>query len=251
MHRMSSETPNPDSISTVPGPPEPAAPAATAGPGPEPSADVSRTSPEEEWIEEYEEEQVPARPKKKRHWGSIVAVTVVIVFMVVWTVLSPSVLSQAGTTYVDSDSYADMGNYTGERDIWWLGKSIHVVRTVWGVSISGDRNATVGEPAEYSVLITKVEEALGSFWFRGTSVNLKEVTMYDSDGNLLGEMYGKTQLDFGPLGHVTATFDQPGQYECHLVVKLRVYAEMRIGFIPLEDVEIEAHFSEYVVVSAV
>lgn len=210
------------------------------------------TPPEEEWIEEYEEEQYSvAKPKKKkRPWASIVAVSFIIVFMVVWTVLAPPVLAQAGTTYVASNtSYANLGNYTGERDIFWLGGSIHVGRTVWGVSVSGPTDVTAGEATSFYVLITKVEEESSGFWFRGTSVDLDVSALYDDDGNELGQMVNKTKLEFGPLARISATFDSPGEYECHVHVVFRVYESMRIGFLPLEDVDISAEFSEFITVT--
>jgi hypothetical protein len=209
------------------------------------------TPPEEEWIEEYEEEQFSKEKpkKKKRHWGSIFAVAFIIVFMVLWTVMAPPVLAQAGTTYIASGSYANLGNYTGERDIFWIGGSIHVGRTVWGVSVSGPANVTAGEPVNFYVLITKIEEQSGGFWFRGTSVDLDVATLYDDDGNELGHMVNKTMLEFGPMARISATFDTAGEYECHARVVFRVYESMRIGFLPLEDVDISAEFSEYITVT--
>lgn len=222
--------------------PTPTEPAEEA-PAP-PSPDTPR---EEEWIEEYEEEQFSKEkpPKKKRHWGSIAAVAVIIVFMVVWTVMAPSVLPVAGDTYIASDDYANLGNYTGERDISWLG-SIHVGRTVWGIAISGPTNVTAGEPTSFYVMVTKVEEESGGFWFRGTSVDLDTAVMYDEDGNEFGQMVNRTMLEFGPVARISATFDSAGQYECHVHVVFRVYESMRIGFLPLEDVDISAEFSEYI-----
>jgi hypothetical protein len=197
---------------------------------------------EEEWIEEYERETEQVKPKRPRHLGGIIITVAIILFMVIWTVLSPAVLPQAGTTYLDSDRYANLGDYTGDRDIWWLGNSVHVGSMTWGVSMSGEQNVSANETATFDILVTKVTEEPGSFWFRGTAVKLKNVSLYLDDGTYLGSMTNQTKLGFGPLATVSVEFPDPGSQDLQVFISFTVYTIMRIGYLPLETVEITADF---------
>lgn len=58
------------------------------------------------------------KPKKTRHWAGIITVIAIIVILVLWTLLSPKILPQEGMTYVLSPKYANLGNFTGSRNIW-------------------------------------------------------------------------------------------------------------------------------------
>jgi len=218
-----------------PAPPENAEP---APPGDEPKEGPAG----EEWIEEYERETEQAKPKRPKHLGGIIITVVVILFMVIWTVLSPAILSQAGTTYLDSERYANLGDYTGDRDIWWLGELIHVGSMTWGVSMSGEQNVSANETASFDILVTKVTEESGNWWFRGTAIKLKNVSLYLEDGTYLGSMVNQTKLGFGPLATVDAQFPDPGSHYVQVFLKFTVYTVMRIGYLPLEEVEITADF---------
>jgi hypothetical protein len=158
-------------------------------------------------------------------------------------------MSIAGDTYVKSSQWASLGNYTGTRDIYWLGHGIHVVNTTWGISINGTSTMNVGEPSDIRVLVTKVDESSGNFWFRGTAITLKNVSLYDSDGAFHGAMASRTDNGFGPIGTIHAVFDSAGDYSCHVFVRFTVYVDMRLGFIPMEEVEITADLSTDIVVT--
>jgi hypothetical protein len=257
---MTSETPKPESEIVTPPAPEPPAPEPPAPepPAPEPQppeeAAAEKGPPEkgekeEEWIEEYEKETGQTKPKKKRHWGGVIIVVAIIVIMLVWSLMSPRVMSIAGDTYVKSNQWASLGNYTGTRDIYWLGHGIHVVNTTWGISISGNSTMVAGQPSDIKVLVTKVDESSGNFWFRGTAITLKNVSLYQTNGDFVAAMASRTDNGFGPIGTIHAVFDSPGTYTCQVFVRFTVYVDMRLGFIPMEEVEITADLSVDIVVA--
>lgn len=248
------EPPAPEPPADVPSPPEPEPAAAPEAPADE-GAQVTEPPPfeaeekEEEWIEEYERETEQKRPQKQRSYGGVILATIIVVFIIVWTLMSPPILSQVGTAYVNSDQYANLGGGIGSRDIYWLGTAIHVGNTTWGVSIGGEQNVSAGQAAEFTVLVTKVSERTGNWWFRGTSIVLKSADLYITGGDLVGSMVNKTKLSFGQLGTLSATFDDPGTYDCTVLLRFEVYEMMRIGFIPLENVDFEVELDVPIIAS--
>ena len=213
-------------------------------PSPAPAGEPEAPPPEEEpnegvWKEDYEEiiepdksEEVEKVPKKKSHWLGIIAVVVIIAFLVIWTVLSPKVMGPVGRTYVDSNTYADLGNFTGVRSIW-------SGTTTWGVSVSGSSEIEAGAVAEYRVLITKVNESTGNFFFTGTSIVITNVSLYKSDGTYLANMVSKSSLGYGKEALVKYTYPAAGTYDLYITAKFTVYEVMRIGYFPLESVFVE------------
>lgn len=220
-------------------PPPPAEAEPPEGPPASAVAEEKPLEPGEEWIEEYEPEKEVTPPKKRRRRivGAAIAVAVVLI-LVLWTLLSPAVLPVAGVTYLESETYANLGAYSVELDIWWLFDVIHLADTTWGVSVSGDANVSAGQPATFHVLVTKVSESMKNPWFVGTSVDLKKVEMYAGDGTLLGSMVSESGEPFGPMAEVEATFDSPGEYEFRIYVEFTVSSKMIVGFLPVKSVRI-------------
>jgi hypothetical protein len=251
VRELSSEQPEPAIEPEEPVAPEPAAPEPPApepappevvpeeeAPAPPPPEEVKEP---EDWAEEFEKEtQQEKKPKKKRHWGSLIVLVIVVLFLVIWTLLSPSVLPEAGPTYIYSDTYANLGHFTGERDIWWLGSAIHVGNTTWGLSIGGDDNGTVNAPPTISVMVSKVDEGAGNWWFRGTAIKLSNVSLFLEDGTYVASMDTRTEGTFGPVGEIHPDFGAVGNYTCYVYVRFTVYEAMRIGYIPLETVDMTA-----------
>ena len=228
---------------------EPVAEAEATPPAPDAGSAEVPGEPGEEWIEEYEAE-TKQRPKRKiPHLKAIIATVVIVIILVVWTLISPQVLPESGGSYLQNPEYANLGSEVGELDIWWLFDAIHVADTSWGVSISGDRNASVGEPATFDVLVTKVREEMKNGWFKGTSIELKKVTMYTEDDDIVGSMVSKSEESFGTVGEVEATFDSAGNYSCHLMVEFTIYGKMVIGYLPVKVLRMEAYLSEDIVVT--
>jgi hypothetical protein len=212
--------------------------------------DEKPREPGEAWIEEYESEKKPKAPKKKkRHVLGIAILVIVLLSLVLWTVLSPQVLPEAGGTYIGSGSYANLGSYAGNVDIRWLFNLVHVANTTWGVSVSGDANVSSGQPATFHVLVTKVNEAVTNAWFVGTSVDLKSVELYTDDGALLGSMVSESSEPFGPMAEVEATFDSPGTYECQVHVEMTIYSKMVVGFLPVKVLRMTVHLDVDIVAS--
>lgn len=216
----------------------------------EPEEEPSEQSAEEAWDEDYDEhvdaEDLPPPPtkKKKRKSGRIIAILVVLIILVLWTMLSPKMLPEVGSTYIDdTQHYASLGNYTGTRDIW-TGK------VTWGVSVNGTASTQVGTTVNLSVLITKVYEKPGNWFMRGTSIKLKNVSFYDENDTCVGVMSDWKNTKIGPVATVPVKFDQRGSFYLYAVIRFLVYEDMGIGFLPLETVEIpQAYLSVPIVVS--
>jgi len=206
---------------------------------PEPEAKVEPEAPVDEhaWDEDYEEhidgeESPPPSPKKKkRRYGGLIVLVAIIIILILWTVFTPKMLPEVGTTYVDSPMYADLGSYTGYRDIW-------AGNVTWGVAISGDDTTTVGATLNISVLVTKISEKPGNWFFQGTAISLRNVSFFDENGTCVGTMANWTNEGIGLVATVPVQFDQPGEQYIYASLRFMVYMDMRIGFLPLEVVEI-------------
>ena len=217
-----------------PPPPEPETePAPAAKKEPEAHEDESA------WIEDFEEhingeELPPPRPrKKKRHLGSIIVLAAVIIFLVVWTLFTPNIMPETGSAYETWEPNLYLGDFEGYRDIW-------AGNMTWGVAIRGQDATTVDTPINISVLITKVHEKPGNWFFQGTSISLKNVSVHIDDLNetYLGSMSEWTETSLGLVATVPISFNKSGEYELFVYVKFMVFMDMRIGFLPLEAVQI-------------
>lgn len=235
----SSETPPPPSDEKAPAPaPEPA------------PVEEKPAEPGEEWIEEYESEKKAKKPRKKiPHLFGMVALAVVIVILIVWTVLSPQVLPEAGSDYLAPSPYANLGSYAGDLEIWWLFNAVHVADTTWGVSVSGDQNVSAGQAATFHVMVTKVHEEMKNPWFVGTSLSLKQVTLMVEGGPQVGSMVSKSSEVYGPMAEVEATFDDPGTYQCSVYVEVSIYGKMIIGYLPVKVLRITADLDVDIIAS--
>lgn len=195
------------------------------------------------WKEDYEGliEPEPVKRRRKppfRHWGSVIVLVIVLIILVAWTVASPSVLESVGDTYVTSGVYAKWGNYTGVRDIW-------SGNVTWGVSIRGTPTSPDNRSIELKVLVTKVSETTSSWFLRGTSIEMRNVSAYDENGTLLGTMIGHADLGYGAEATVPISFSESGTYLVFVKIKFMVYETMRIGFLPLETVQIEKAWIDF------
>jgi hypothetical protein len=208
-------------------------------PASESSQKTAATSRDEDvWTEDYEEhidaeELAQPRPRKKRHYGGLIVLVCVVVFLIVWTVLSPKVLSQSGDTYLRSDSYANLSGFSGNVKTW-------SGNATWALSVSGNENMTAGSADHVSVLITKVSENVSNGWFVGTGLTLSNVSLYSDDGTFIVKMSNKTNLGVGPLATIPVSFSEAGNYTLYVYVKFTVYADMRIGYLPMKAVEMES-----------
>ena len=246
MQLMSSENSEVEPIDVPPPPPEelpPPPPPEPEAPEPEPAAGKRKDA----WEEDYEEHikpEKPMKPRKRRHYGGIVIVVTIIVILVLWTFLSPKVMPQAGETYMSSQRYANLGSYIGYRDIW-------AGNMTWGFSISGPNTTHVGTVITISVLVTKVYEKPGNFFFRGSWISLKNVSIYSDNDTWLASMSNYTVGDFGPTASIPVSFDTTGEHDLYVRAKFLAYMDMRIGFMPLESVLSPAiYLDEPIVVSA-
>lgn len=185
---------------------------------------------------EYEELIVPekvAKPRKKRkHIGAIITVVVILLILVAWTVASPKILTVEGATYVNSSVYANLGNFTGFHKSW-------AANTTWGISVSGDDNVSVNETFPILILVTKVKEKPSNFWFRGTAISITNMTVRDGAGVILALLGNKSDLGFGKAGTLNLKFSNPGNYSLSVTVQFLVYVDMRIGFLPVEKINLE------------
>jgi hypothetical protein len=143
-------------------------------------------------------------------------------------------MPQQGDTYTRSSIHASWGNYTGYRDIW-------AGNMTWGVSVSGHATSAGNLSVEITVLVTKVSERPGNWFFRGTAISLKNVSVYIGpldNATFLASMTSATEHDYGVSATISATFGGPGVYELLIKARFMVYEVMRIGFIPLESVNV-------------
>ena len=244
MQELSSEKPVPEEIEEEPPPPPPEPEPEPAEP-PEPrDLDYERA-----WEEDYEEhidgeDLPPPKPrKKKRKVGGIIFLLIVLIILLLWTMFSPKLLAEVGDTYITSPQYANLGNYTGTRDIW-------AGEIVWGVAFSGPDSTTVGATFTLSVLVTKVYEKPGNWFLKGTSITLKNVSFYDENDVCVGTMSDWTREPFGCLATVPVKLNEQGGIFLYAVIKFLVFVDMQIGFLPLETVEIsQAYLSVPIIVS--
>lgn len=234
----------------APPPEEPSPPVGT------PPAEPSTEAPAEDiWKEDYEDVIEPspeeeaqaaagAQPKKRKksHWAGIVTVCVIIILLMLWTVMSPKVLHPQGMTYVNSTKYADLGNFTGNRSIW-------AGDVVWGVSVSGPNSTTSGKPVQLQVLVTKVSERPGNFFFRGTAISISNCTLWDVNGTYIAKFTSIQDPGFGKIAVINATLPV-GEHSLYVSVTFTEYEVMRLGFIPLENVQVENVYLEPIEVVA-
>lgn len=196
------------------------------------------------WDEAYEElvtaEPPPEKSRRKHfsHWGAVTALTVILVLLLLWTILSPQVLGPVGYTYVNDGHYASLGNYTGSRDLW-------AGSTTWGVSIRSISSAPGNASMDLGVLITKISESTGNWFFRGTGITPKNISAYDESGTFLGAMTNHSDLGYGVFAYLPIEFPGPGPYWVYVKVKFLVSEVMRIGFLPLETVVVEKVWLDY------
>lgn len=235
--------------SPEPPPPEPPPPEEVPAEEPYVEADAD---PQEMWIEEYEREGRPGKPekerKKPRHIGRWIVLAVVVIVLVVWTLISPPVMTSVGDTYLTGD-HANLGNYSAEHEVDIIASLVTAGTATWGMSISGETNATVGEDTVFEVMVTKVSEEAGGFWFMGTEISLRNVSLYLEDDTLIGWMTEKDELRDMSVGYVHATFEETGPQDCYVVIRFSVYEVMRIGFLPADKVVATIDLSESIVVS--
>jgi len=201
-------------------------------------AEPSDQSAQEAWIEDYDEhingeEPPPPRPRKKRHVGSIIVLVAIIIFLIVWTLFTPNVMPETGPAYETWEPNLYLGEFVGYRDIW-------AGNMTWGLAIRGPDATSVDTAINISVLVTKVDEKPGNWFFQGTSVSLKNVSIYidDLDSTYLGSMSDWRETDLGLLATVSISFDRPGEYDLYVYVKFMVFTDMRVGFLPLEAVQV-------------
>lgn len=213
----------------------------------EPKEAAPPASEEDMWKEDYEEhidaEPEPApRPKRKRKGQvSIVLLLVVIAVLILWTLFSPPVMPQSGEVYTSSQHYANLGSFIGYRDIW-------AGNMTWGLSIGGNATVQAGAVLNITVLVTKVYERPGNWFLRGSAISLRNVSVFTDDGVFVGEMSNWTDAGFGQIATVPLVFSEPGNYSLFVYAKFLVYMDMRIGFLPLEAVEIQRAYLDVPIV---
>ena len=209
--------------------------------------------PQEMWIEEYEREGRRPKPKKERERprriGRWIVLGAVVIILVVWTLVSPSIMSVSGTMYVATEEYANLGSDTIEQDVQVIASVVTAGATTWGISVGGDANATVDDDAVFEVIVSKISEERGGFWFMGTDISLRNVSMYLDDDTLIGWMVEKQELHNRSVGTVHATFSETGVFDCYIVLKFSVYEVMRIGFLPADKVTATIWLSDSIIVS--
>ena len=234
---MSSEQPKLDAS-----PGEPAATQKPVPPSKKEGPAETATKPEGDvWKEDYEgliEPEKPPAPRGHRTmpWVSILITLAIVIVLVAWTVLSPGVMPQQGDTYTGSPTHASWGSYTGYRDIW-------AGNMTWGASVSGRATSAGNLSVEITVLVTKVYERPGNWFFRGMAISLKNVSAYIGtldNATFLASMNSTTEHDYGVSATIPVSFTGPGVYDVFVKVRFMVYEVMRIGFIPLESVNMRA-----------
>ena len=226
--------------------PEPAEPSSADELPPPPPPDEEPTyegkSSEDIWKEDYDDlvEPEKERPKEKksRHWGAMIITVAIIVILLGWTLASPDVLNPVGDRYTQAESsYARWGNYTGDVKSW-------AGNTTWGVSLSGHSLAADNRSVQIDVLVTKAREMPSNWFLVGTAMELRNVSVYTSNGTWLASMSNQTDLGFGVLASVSVSFASAGEYDLYVTVKFLVYEDMRIGFLPLRMVNVQAVYLE-------
>ncbi|MCU0852830.1 MAG: hypothetical protein MUC90_06230 [Thermoplasmata archaeon] len=182
----------------------------------------------------------PVRPKrkKKRKYGGIIVLAVVIFILLAWTLVSPDVMPETGTVYTESTTYSNLGHFIGYRDIWAGNMS-------WGLCFSGPNTTSVNEVIEIKVLIVKISEEPGNFFFVGTSISLRNVSIFIEDGTYLASMTNLTDLGYGISVTLRFSLDAPGTYVLYLHWKFLVNQMMRIGYIPLEMLTTDPAYPTY------
>ena len=209
-----------------------------------PPPESEELPPEEAWLEEFEEEIIePEKPvkrkKRRRGYGKFIVLAIVLIILLAWTVLSPDVMPQVGDVYTASEAYANLGNFTGYRDMW-------AGNMTWGLSIRGPNSTQAGGELDIYVLITKVYEDPGNPFFKGTWFTLENVSVFLDDGSdegvYLASMANYTSLDYGMDAMVPLTFSVAGSYDLMVHAKITVYMDMWIGFLPLESVNMNRVF---------
>ncbi len=211
------------------------------------------SDPQEMWIEEYEREgrrvkpkKEPEKPRRILRWIVLAAVVVV---LVVWTLISPSVMPATGSTYTSSEQTANLGTDSFTQDIRVVASIVSAGPTTWAVCVSGDPNATADEDAVFQVMVVKMSEDSGGFWFMGTDISLRNVSLYLDDDTLVGWMTEKEEKSDRSIGEVHATFPDTGVYDCYVTVKFSVYEVMRIGFLPADKMSVTFDLSDTIIVS--
>jgi hypothetical protein len=209
--------------------------------------------PQEMWIEEYEREGRRVKPRKEREeprrvlrW---IVLAAVIVVLVMWTLISPSVMPATGTTYTTSYATANLGSEAFAQDVRIAASLISAGSTTWAICMSGDSNATADEDAVFQVMVVKISEDSGGFWFMGTDISLRNVSFYSEDDALIGWMTDKEEKSDRSIGEVHVTFSEVGVHDCHVTVKFSVYEVMRIGFLPADKMSITVSLTDSIVVS--
>lgn len=214
----------------------------------------SRSDPEEMWIEEYErgdepedEAEVEAKPRRTGLWIFAIAVASL---LIIWMVLTPSMMSEVGDVYLMDDEYSNLGTDTALVDVRVIASTFSVGSVTWGVGIGGDPNVTAGDDAVFHVIVTKVAEDGGGFWFKGTWIRLRNISLFTDADELVGWMSSYAVEGFGDVARLHATFEDPGTYSCYISVRFSVYENMLVGFIPADSVVFaEIHLTSHIVVA--
>jgi len=192
-------------------------------------------------------EPAPKKPRKKRRYGGIIVVSIVLIFLLVWTVMAPENMPVVGSGYLSSDQYANLGNFSGSVKTW-------ATNTTYGVSISGPDTAAANSTVEITVLVTKVAETRMNTFVQGTSIDLDNVSIYIDDGSdtgiLVASMSDHEDVGFGIAATVPLTFSEEGSYSLYVHVEFTMFGDMMIGFLPLKGVNIDdMNFDEDFVVT--
>ncbi len=200
----------------------------------EPVTEPSEEPSTEEQYEELVEPEKPSKPRKKRkHLGAIITVAVILIILLVWTILSPGIMPVEGDLYINSSTYANLGSFNQTLSSW-------AATTNWGVSVSGPSNVSANQTLTFLVLISKVSEKPSNFWFRGTAITITNMTIIDSEsGRILTTMANKSDLGYGKLATLKLSFASPGSYALSVTGQFLVYVDMRIGFLPVEKINLE------------
>jgi hypothetical protein len=214
----------------------------------------SSAAPEEMWIEEYERGDEPEEEEraeeKPRRTGLWILAIVIASLLIIWVILTPSTMSEVGAAYLDDEDYANLGSGTATVDVRVVASMLSVGSVTWGVGIAGDANVTAEDDAVFHVTVMKVSEDGGGFWFKGTWIRLRNVSLFTDADQLVGWMSGYNVTGIGDVARVHATFVEPGAYSCYVSVKFSVYENMLLGFIPADSVVFaEIHLSSQIVVA--